>query len=208
MLSHRDGVVGRAVERGGLQVDCYDPRDYATDVHRTVDDRSYGGGPGMVLKVEPLRSALRSARAALPQGSRRVYLGADGLRFEQGLARGAREWPGLGLETGRCEGVGERLLARETHPQWVNGQYVVPDGAQPGKSATVAISRYRLGRHALRGCRAAHRVGTPDDGSSTAAVAWVPAPAGGARGAGAMEPVGGVGRAGRRDATRRAGGHR
>ncbi len=61
-----------------LEVECFDPRDYATDVHRTVDDRPYGGGPGMVLKVEPLRSAMRAAAAALPPGSRRVYLGADG----------------------------------------------------------------------------------------------------------------------------------
>src|ERR1700704_2726229 len=91
------GVVGRAVERGFLEVQCFDPRDYATDVHRTVDDRSYGGGPGMVLKVEPLRGALRGAAAALPRGSRRVYLGADGKRFDQGMARAARAWPGLVL---------------------------------------------------------------------------------------------------------------
>src|SRR5450755_500558 len=88
-LAH--GVVGRAVQRGVLTVECFDPRDHATDVHRTVDDRSYGGGPGMVLKVEPLRSALRLAMAAMPQGSRRVYLGADGLRFDQAMARKARE---------------------------------------------------------------------------------------------------------------------
>ena len=91
-LAH--GVVGRAIERGILEVECFDPRDHAADVHRTVDDRSYGGGPGMVLKVEPLRSALRCAVAALPQGSRRVYLGADGRRFDQALAREARGWRG------------------------------------------------------------------------------------------------------------------
>src|SRR6202789_3726792 len=76
-LAH--GVVGRAMERGVLEVECFDPRNFATDVHRTVDDRPYGGGPGMVLQVEPLRSALRSASAALPPRSRRVSLGADGL---------------------------------------------------------------------------------------------------------------------------------
>ena len=97
------GVVGRAVERGVLEVQCFDPRDHAADAHRTVDDRSYGGGPGMVLKVEPLRSASRIAAAALPEGSRRVYLGADGRRFEQGMAREACEWPGLVLVAGRYE---------------------------------------------------------------------------------------------------------
>ncbi|HEY4975472.1 MAG TPA: tRNA (guanosine(37)-N1)-methyltransferase TrmD, partial [Steroidobacteraceae bacterium] len=84
-LAH--GVVGRALERGVAQVECFDPRNYTTDLHRTVDDRPYGGGPGMVLKVEPLRDALRAAQAALPVGSRRVYLGADGSKFEQGRAR-------------------------------------------------------------------------------------------------------------------------
>src|SRR5580692_4026482 len=101
-LAH--GVVGRAVERGILEVAYFDPRDDATDVHRTVDDRSYGGGPGMVLKVEPLRSALRCAQASLPAGSRRVYLGADGRRFDQALAREAVAWPGLVLVAGRYEG--------------------------------------------------------------------------------------------------------
>ena len=66
------GVLGRAIERGLLDVECFDPRDDATDVHRTVDDRPYGGGPGMVLRVEPLRSSLRRAEAATPAGSRRV----------------------------------------------------------------------------------------------------------------------------------------
>src|SRR5271170_2888625 len=87
-LAH--GVVGRALERGVLEVETFDPRDDAGDVHRTVDDRSYGGGPGMVLKVEPLRSALRRAMAAQPEGTRRVYLGADGARFDQHVAREAR----------------------------------------------------------------------------------------------------------------------
>jgi len=92
-LNH--GVVGRALERGVFKVDCFDPRDYTRDAHRSVDDRPYGGGPGMVLMVEPVRSAVRDAAAALPAGSRRVYLGADGRRFEQSHAREACGWPGL-----------------------------------------------------------------------------------------------------------------
>src|SRR5258708_262821 len=104
------GVVGRAVERGILGIEYFDPRDHATDVHRTVDDRSYGGGPGMVLKVEPLRSALRAAMAAQPAGSRRVYLGADGRKFDQGMGREARDAAGLILVAGRYEGVDERFI--------------------------------------------------------------------------------------------------
>jgi tRNA (guanine37-N1)-methyltransferase len=138
-LAH--GVVGRAVQRGVLEVDYVDPRDHATDVHRTVDDRPYGGGPGMVLKVEPLRTALRGALSALPHGSRRVYLGADGRRFEQGLAREACGWPGLVLVAGRYEGVDERFIERETDEQWSIGDYVLSGGELPALVVIDAIAR-------------------------------------------------------------------
>jgi len=138
-LAH--GVVGRAVERGILEVEYFDPRDDATDVHRTVDDRSYGGGPGMVLKVEPLRSALRRATAVQPAGSRRVYLGADGVRFDQRVAREARDWPGLGLVAGRYEGVDERFIERETDEQWSIGDYVLSGGELPALVVIDAIAR-------------------------------------------------------------------
>src|ERR1700722_8134353 len=91
-LAH--GVLGRALDRGVVEVYYFDPREHTVDAHRTVDDRPYGGGPGMVLKVEPLRDALKAARAAMPAGSRAVYLGADGVRFDQARARRARDWPG------------------------------------------------------------------------------------------------------------------
>jgi len=138
-LTH--GVVGRAVERGVLEVQCFDPRDFATDVHRTVDDRSYGGGPGMVLKVEPMCSAVRAAVAALPQGSRRVYLGADGRRFEQAMARDAREAAGLVLVAGRYEGVDERFIERETDESWSIGDYVLSGGELPVLVVIDAIAR-------------------------------------------------------------------
>jgi tRNA (guanine37-N1)-methyltransferase len=138
-LAH--GVVGRAVERGILQVEYFDPRDFATDAHRTVDDRSYGGGPGMVLKVEPLRSALRRAAATLPQGSRRVYLGADGIRFDQAMARTACDGAGLVLVAGRYEGVDERFIERETDAQWSIGDYVLSGGELPALVVIDAIAR-------------------------------------------------------------------
>jgi tRNA (guanine37-N1)-methyltransferase len=138
-LAH--GVVGRAIERGLLEVEYFDPRDYATDVHRTVDDRPYGGGPGMVLKVEPLRSALHVAMAKAPAGSRRVYLGADGRRFEQSVAREAREWPGLILVAGRYEGVDERFIEAEIDDQWSIGDYVLTGGELPALVVIDAIGR-------------------------------------------------------------------
>ncbi len=83
----RVGVLGRAIEAGRVAVHATTPREFATDVHRTVDDRPYGGGPGMVLKVEPARTAIRAAKARLPAGSRSIYLAADGERLTHALAR-------------------------------------------------------------------------------------------------------------------------
>jgi tRNA (guanine37-N1)-methyltransferase len=135
------GVLGRAVERGLLDVSYFDPRDFATDVHRTVDDRPYGGGPGMVLKVEPLRSALRGAVASAPPGTRRVYLGADGRRFDQSMARTASGWPGLILVAGRYEGVDERFIEAEIDDQWSIGDYVLTGGELPALVVIDAIGR-------------------------------------------------------------------
>ena len=135
------GVLGRAIERGLLEIECFDPRDDATDVHRTVDDRPYGGGPGMVLKVEPLRSTLRRAESATPAGSRRVYLGADGRRFEQSMAREACEWPGLILVAGRYEGVDERFIESEIDQVWSIGAYVLTGGELPALVVIDAIGR-------------------------------------------------------------------
>ena len=138
-LAH--GVLGRALERGVVEVDTFDPRDHTSDPHRTVDDRPYGGGPGMVLKVEPLRGALHAARAALPPGSRRVYLGADGQKFEQSRAREASSWPGLILVAGRYEGVDERFIEREIDEQWSIGDYVLSGGELPALVVIDAIAR-------------------------------------------------------------------
>lgn len=135
------GVLGRAVERGLLEVPCFDPREQVSDVHRTVDDRPYGGGPGMVLKVEPLRAALRAAMAGAAEGTRRVYLGADGRRFEQSVAREASGWPGLVLVAGRYEGVDERFIESEIDDAWSIGDYVLSGGELPALVVIDAIAR-------------------------------------------------------------------
>jgi tRNA (guanine37-N1)-methyltransferase len=135
------GVLGRAIERGGIRVECIDPRDFTTDVHRSVDDRPYGGGPGMVLRVEPLHAALAAASAAAPVGSRRVYLGADGRRFDQGLARAALAEPGFVLLAGRYEGIDERLVESEIDEVWSIGDYIVSGGELPALVVIDAIAR-------------------------------------------------------------------
>lgn len=139
------GVVGRALRRGVFQVECFDPRDYTADPHRTVDDRPYGGGPGMVMKVEPVRSAVRDARSVLPAGSRRVYLGADGVKFEQRMAREVLGWPGLILIAGRYEGIDERFIEQEIDEQWSIGDYVLSGGELPALVVIDAIARLMPG---------------------------------------------------------------
>jgi len=105
------GVVGRARERGIIELIHASPRDFASDRHRTVDDRPYGGGPGMVLRYEPMRDAIRSLQARLPAGSRVMVLSAQGRRFDQALARELTAAPGLLLVAGRYEGIDERIVA-------------------------------------------------------------------------------------------------
>src|SRR5215469_12073073 len=107
----RYGIVARALERGLLTVGTQDPRAHTSDVHRTVDDRPYGGGPGMVMKPEPLMAAIRAAQARLPQGSPRVYLSAQGEPFGQRQAQELARLPGMLLIAGRYEGVDERVIA-------------------------------------------------------------------------------------------------
>jgi tRNA (guanine37-N1)-methyltransferase len=137
----RHGVVGRAILQGSLQIDCVDPRQFATDAHRTVDDRPYGGGPGMVLKVEPLRSAIRAAAAMVPAGSPRIYLAADGRRFDQRSAREAMSLPGLVLVAGRYEGIDERLMASDIDEAWSIGDYVLSGGELPALVVIDAMAR-------------------------------------------------------------------
>ena len=135
------GMVGRALERGLVSVGTEDPRAHATNVHRTVDDRPYGGGPGMVLKVEPLRTALRAATSRVPAGSPRVYLSAQGRPFTQALARQWAAGPGLVLLAGRYEGVDQRLLEAEVDEEVSIGDYVLTGGELPALVVLDAVVR-------------------------------------------------------------------
>ena len=135
------GVTGRAVSRGLVSVGVVNPRDYATDAHRTVDDRPYGGGPGMVMKVEPLRSAIRAARARAPAGSTTVYLSAQGRLFDQPRAMELSRRAGLILVAGRYEGVDERLIELEIDEELSIGDYVLSGGELPALTVIDALTR-------------------------------------------------------------------
>jgi tRNA (guanine37-N1)-methyltransferase len=137
----RIGVLGRALEAGHVAVQASSPREFAQDVHRTVDDRPYGGGPGMVLKVEPARSALRAAKARLPEGSRSIYLAADGAPLTHAKAQELARLPGLLLLAGRYEGVDERLVESEIDESLSIGDYVLSGGELPALVLIDAVVR-------------------------------------------------------------------
>ncbi len=137
----RYGVVGRACERGLLRVEQVSPRDFVSDPHRTVDDRPYGGGPGMVLKYEPLRDAIRHARERLPAESREYVLSAQGRHFDQGLARDLAEGPGLLLVAGRYEGLDERIIGNEVEAELSLGDYVLSGGELAAAVVIDAVAR-------------------------------------------------------------------
>jgi tRNA (guanine37-N1)-methyltransferase len=135
------GIVGRALDRGLLSVGTEDPRSHTTDPHRTVDDRPYGGGPGMVLKPEPMLAAIGAARARLPEGSPRIYLSAQGEPFGQRQAQALAALPGFVLVAGRYEGLDERALALGIDRELSLGDYVVSGGELPALVVIDAVAR-------------------------------------------------------------------
>lgn len=135
------GVVGRAAERGILALGCQDPRDYTTDAHRTVDDRPYGGGPGMVMKYEPAATAINAARAAIPAGSPVVCLTPQGARFDQATAKRLAGLPGMVFLAGRYEGIDERLLQSEVDEELSLGDFVLSGGEIAAMAVIDAVVR-------------------------------------------------------------------
>lgn len=134
------GVTGRALTRGLAEVHLWNPRDFTTDVHRTVDDRPYGGGPGMVMKVEPLRDAILAARAAAPE-SRVAYMSPQGRVLDQAAMLEIAARPGWILVAGRYEGVDERLIDACVDEEWSIGDYVLSGGELPAMVVMDAVVR-------------------------------------------------------------------
>jgi tRNA (guanine37-N1)-methyltransferase len=124
----RFGVVGRARQEGLLRLLHCSPREFVDDPHRTVDDRPYGGGPGMVLKYEPLRDAIRALRARLPAGCVELILTPQGRILDQAFARELAAAPGMLLVAGRYEGVDERVIEAEVPREVSLGDYVLSGG--------------------------------------------------------------------------------
>ncbi len=124
----KDGVCGRAFESGVATLRCVNPRDFASGPHRSVDDRPYGGGPGMVLRPEPLLAAVRAARANAPQGAPVIFLTPQGKRFRQDRARQLAAGAGIILVAGRYEGFDERVVELEADEELSLGDFVLSGG--------------------------------------------------------------------------------
>jgi len=137
----RVGVLGRAVERRLVRVSCEDPRAHTSDVHRTVDDRPYGGGPGMVLKPEPVSAAIDAAAGRAPAGSPRIYMSAQGVPCTQSLAEEFSKLPGLVLVAGRYEGLDERVIESRIDREVSVGDYVLSGGEFPALMVIDAVAR-------------------------------------------------------------------
>jgi len=139
------GVVGRAQERGLLALHGWNPRDYAEGNYRRVDDRPFGGGPGMVMLIDPLRTCLQAARAADPAPAHVVYLSPQGQRMTQAKVRELAGRGRLVLLCGRYEGVDERLLDAEVDEELSIGDYVLSGGEVAAAVVVDAVARLQEG---------------------------------------------------------------
>ncbi|MCK7628446.1 tRNA (guanosine(37)-N1)-methyltransferase TrmD [Shewanella sp. JNE10-2] len=135
------GVTGRAVKNGLLELHTWNPRDFTHDRHNTVDDRPYGGGPGMLMMVQPLRDAIHAAKAAAGEEAKVIYLSPQGRKLDQQgvteLAKSSR----LILVCGRYEGIDERIIQTEVDEEWSVGDYVLSGGELPAMTMIDAVSR-------------------------------------------------------------------
>ena len=136
----QSGVVGRAVDRGLLGLSCLNPREFTSDVHRTVDDRPYGGGPGMVMKYEPLAAAVAAAKQTL-KGAPVVCMTPQGRVFNQAVAEEFAALPGLIIVAGRYEGIDERFLEAEVDHELSLGDFVLSGGELAAMAVTDAVAR-------------------------------------------------------------------
>ncbi|MEM0551369.1 tRNA (guanosine(37)-N1)-methyltransferase TrmD [Aeromonas jandaei] len=135
------GVTGRAVKSGLLQIECWNPRDFTHDKHRTVDDRPYGGGPGMLMMVQPLRDAIHAAKQAAGDGVKVIYLSPQGRKLTQAGVTELATNQKLILVAGRYEGIDERVIQTEVDEEWSIGDYVLSGGELPAMTLIDAVSR-------------------------------------------------------------------
>jgi tRNA (guanine37-N1)-methyltransferase len=136
------GVTGQAVKKGLLNVETWNPRDFTYDKHRTVDDRPYGGGPGMLMMVEPLRDAIHAAKQAAGDKAKVVYLSPQGRKLDQAGVESLASNDKLILICGRYEGVDERIIQTHVDEEWSVGDFVLSGGELPAMTLVDAVARF------------------------------------------------------------------
>lgn len=135
------GVFGRAVKKGLIEVNLVNPRDFAHDRHRTVDDRPYGGGPGMLMMVKPLADAIAKAKSTLAQNSKVIYLSPQGQALNYHGVKFIGQNTDLVLVAGRYEGIDERIIQTLVDEEWSIGDYVLSGGELPAMVIMDAVAR-------------------------------------------------------------------
>ncbi len=139
------GITGRACREGSMNVRCWNPRDFTADRHRTVDDRPFGGGPGMLMKSAPLQAAIRCARAETAAPATVIYLSPQGRRLDQQGVIELAARPNLIMVCGRYQGIDERILATEIDEEWSVGDYVLSGGELAAMIVLDAVTRFQPG---------------------------------------------------------------
>lgn len=137
----RQGVTGRAIQQGLLDLSCWNPRDFTHDKHSTVDDRPYGGGPGMLMKVQPLRDAIHAAKDAAGEDAKVIYMSPQGRKLDHKGVQALATCKKLILVAGRYEGIDERLIETEIDEEWSLGDFVLSGGELPAMTMIDAVSR-------------------------------------------------------------------
>ncbi len=135
------GVTGRAVKNGLIGAQCFNPRDYAHDKHQTVDDRPYGGGPGMLMMVQPLTDAINAAKAAVGEGAKVAYMSPQGTAFNQTKAQQMLQHDKWVLVSGRYEGIDERVIQTLVEEEISIGDFVLSGGEIPSMVVVDAMAR-------------------------------------------------------------------
>lgn len=135
------GVTGRAVKKELLSLEFWNPRDFATDKHRTVDDRPYGGGPGMLMKVQPLRDAILAAKEKAGPDARVIYMSPQGRPLDQNGVRELSQRDRMVIVAGRYEGIDERVVETLIDEEWSIGDYVLSGGELAALTLIDSVSR-------------------------------------------------------------------
>ncbi|MEL0630182.1 tRNA (guanosine(37)-N1)-methyltransferase TrmD [Psychromonas aquatilis] len=140
-----NGVTGRAIKNNLISIECWNPRDFTHDKHRTVDDRPYGGGPGMLMMVQPLRDAINAAKQSAREAGHEakvIYLSPQGRRLDHQGAQSLSSSDALILVAGRYEGVDERIIESLIDEEWSVGDYVLSGGELPAMILMDAVVRF------------------------------------------------------------------